>query len=384
MKNLFSALILVLFHAASIKAQSHYCFLRGDSLYLATCTTGICNCEGLHPIFKVPSNQNPLVIPHLGTNPQFGTLRFLKSTQEVYDHLHKRYDNNQGGDAAELDKLWKAMGYTGFKDPTFKVAQLTMTYYDGGITGMLGAGGHTYHFSTIAPGQDIKLKAYIVEAKGNNCAISIMETCGNAFFIGCEVNCTYQSCSVVMPKVQKSKPYQYTVYRNDSCFVRICNDDPTQFRNTHPIYNIPTDKKPKKLAALGSSPQFGTLKHMSTTQEVYNYLNKVYEEDRNGNAKELDSLWRGMGYLGFEDPRFTVNQMLIMHFDGGITGMLGGGGHHYEYTTIAEDQAIDLKAYQIKALSNCDLNIMETCGNAFFPGCPIDECETFYIGCFGK
>ena len=60
----------------------------------------------------------------------------------------------------------------------------------------------------------------------------------------------------------------------------------------------------KRLARLGSNPQFGTLKNYTTTQEVYDHLKRAYRTNDKGNAAELDKLWRAMGFTGFNDERF--------------------------------------------------------------------------------
>ncbi len=137
---------------------------------------------GSHRVFNVPAGARPINLPRLGTNPQFGTLVNYSTTQEVFEHLHRAYTANEKGNATELDKLWQSMGYTGFKDERFTVSQITPVYYDAGVTGMLGAGGNTYVYAAISPGQDIQLKGYRMTSVDGSCEVTIMEICGNAFY----------------------------------------------------------------------------------------------------------------------------------------------------------------------------------------------------------
>jgi len=200
-KTLFTLVLLVACVAVDGLAQqvSKFAFLRNDTCFVRRCVTRECPCTDKHPVYNIPVNKKPKNLPRLGTNPQFGTLKYLKTEQEVYDHLHKRYDQNRGGDAAELDKLFNAMGYNGFKDASFTVSQLTGVLLYSGVTGMLGAGGHTYEYTTIAPGKDIYHKAYRVTSS-TGCDIYIMETCGNAFFTGCEnlTDCETVACGTAV------------------------------------------------------------------------------------------------------------------------------------------------------------------------------------------
>lgn len=138
--------------------------------------------KGNHVVYNPPADPTSFKdLAKLGTNPQFGTLRFYTTTQEVYDHLKKAYVTNEKGNARELDKLWNAMGYQGFNDPRFLVTSITPVFYDAGIKGMLGAGGNTYLYARVSQGQNIQLKGYQITAV-DGCDVTIMEICGNAFY----------------------------------------------------------------------------------------------------------------------------------------------------------------------------------------------------------
>lgn len=375
-----TAALLLLWGDARGQTTFRTAGVQGDSCYCSTCVYD-CNCAGKHPVFNIPTNETPHIVPRLGSNPQFGTLRNYTTTEQVFRHLKRAYAQNHNGNAAELDRLWKAMGYSGFSDSRFTVDRVAMVYYEGGITGMLGAGGHKYLYATIAPGSPVPLKAYRIQAEGNNCDISIMETCGNAFFSGCGVSCTTKACALNLPAgaLKGAGTLRYGMVRNDSCFVSICEQ--TDLKKNHPVYNIPTNEMPRIIPELGTNPQFGTLRHYTTTQQVYDHLKRTYAQNKNGNAAELDRLWRAMGYSGFSDPSFTVEDVTAIAYEGGITGMLGAGGHHYVYATVSPGKKEGLRAYRINAPSNCDISIMETCGNAFFSGCPVKNCQTYPCGC---
>ncbi|MFN0203194.1 MAG: hypothetical protein ACKVTZ_16830 [Bacteroidia bacterium] len=374
MKRIFS-LVLSMLCLGIVQAQttSSYCYMREGQCYTRTCVTTPCVCNADHPLFRIPADSKPKYIDHLGTNPQFGTLKGLKNTTEVYNHLKGRYSKNQHGDAAELDKLWRAMGYSGFSDASFTVDKLTEISYSCGTVGMLGAGGHKYVYATIGNEKDAgcSLKAYSVTPM-NGCGISIMETCGNAFYQGCfgKSDCSDVPCGAKVELQNNQSAYCYT--RDGQCYIKRFTSQPCSCNSTHPLFNIP-NTEPKKLHHLGTNPQFGTLKNLHSVAEVYAYLKDRYRKNQNGDAAELDKLWNAMGYNGFSDPTFTVDRMTAIEYDCGVTGMLGAGGHKYAYSTVSEGQNCKLKAYSIAPMNGCGISIMETCGNAFYQGCTVSS-----------
>lgn len=368
-------------------AQSNsYCFIQNDSCFTRTCVaTSSCDCSSKHPVFNIPVNKTPKKLARLGSFPQFGTLKNFSTEQEVFDYLKGVYRTNRNRNAAELDALWRAMGYSGFNDASFTVNQMRQTILPCGIIGMLGDGNHHYAYSEICPGTNGTLTAYVMTAK-TGCDVTIMETCGNAFFAGCsaDYDCKTTSCGPVPANVrgEDERHVRYTYIRNDSCFVRKCERKNLSCADKHPVFNVPADATAKKLARLGTYPQFGTLKNFSTTQEVYDYLKGVYRINRNGNAAELDKLWRAMGYSGFSDARFTVDRMQQVTLPCGIKGMLGNGAHQYIYSEICPGSDATLTAYTFSAISGCDVTIMETCGNAFYSGgTELINCVTEPCGC---
>jgi hypothetical protein len=155
----------------------------------------------------------------LGSNPQFETLSNYTTTQEVYDHLKRIYLENNKGNAAELDKLWKAMGFKGLNDMSFTVDKVNPVIYDAGVSGMLGAGGNSYLYASIAPGTDQKFKGYKITSV-NGCDITIMEICGNAFYPSSLSNPTYSSktTSAAGQRIvsKKSAPITYPAGYNSS------------------------------------------------------------------------------------------------------------------------------------------------------------------------
>lgn len=373
--NLLAKLILglVMFMGiADTYAQEkvRYCFVRNGEVYQQVCDYIPCNCADKHEVFNIPTTDDNLKkLPRLGSYPQFGTLKYLDNKFQVYEHLKKAYAANKNGNAKELDRLWNAMGYNGFSDPDFTAEDLTPTYYDFGIKGMLGNGAHKYIYAEITGNENDELLGYKVTPK-NGCPVTIMETCGNAFFAGCEntANCKEIKCTFDANKLGAGTKYAYysEAKTEKTCYVGTYSS--TSINSDHPIFKIPSGVDAKYLPRLGSYPQFGTLKYLKSEQEVYDYLKGVYKANKSGNAAELDKLWQAMGYTGFNDPDFTVSDVQTVLFENGLTGNIGNGAHKYIYAEIHGGANGMLKGYKMTPKSGPSITIMETCGNAFFGG----------------
>ena len=246
------------------------CYVKDGYCYTVTYAKGNSqSCRGGdHIVYNAPTNRRPKSLPRLGTNPQFGTLKNYTTTQEVYDHLKNAYKENDKGNAAELDKLWRAMGYAGFNDPDYTVEDVTMVFFDAGVTGMLGAGGNTYLYASISPGQDIKLKSYRMTAKAG-CDIYIMEICGNAFFPDSDHNdAPVSGYSVVSEEKTKldleGNPNDYSItsfLKNGKCHIRVCKK-PANKEGTAP--EVVTD--------LSHNQQFGPMTDVKTAQGLIDRL----------------------------------------------------------------------------------------------------------------
>lgn len=366
LKNLLVVLFAMFTTAAFSQQTTKSCYVKGDSCYTVTCTN-TCQCSGLHPVFNIPEGATPKQLPRLGTNPQFGTLRNYTTTQQVYDHLQNRY-KTVSADATELDLLWRAMGYNGFSDASFTVDKLTPVYYKAGVTGMLGAGGHTYVYAQISKGQDIMLKGYQVTAM-SGCDVTIMEICGNAFFTTCaDQGCVTTACKLDVPGGTDGKSV-YSFYRDGQCMVRVC-DRPAKQEAT------------QRVSTLAHNQQFGNMTQLQTPQEVYDYLNKLYAENQKGNAAELDRLMKSIGYTdGLKDSRLDASAISIINYEGGVAATMGGGEHQYMYSEISGENYDNIRGYQIRAINdNCDLTIIDVCGNALYCPQPLN-CKTYPCGC---
>ncbi len=378
--------VLMLFAVSTMFAQDTYksCYVQGDSCYCVTYertnvqTVVEQTCTGRHIVFDSPTNRSPKNLPRLGTNPQFGTLKNYSTEQEVFDHLKRTYVTNEKGNAAELDKLWKAMGYQGFNDPAFTVSKVNRLFYDAGVTGMLGAGGNTYLYASIAPGTDQKFKGYKITSV-NGCDVTIMEICGNAFY---PQNSTdrfksAQSSSgqrIVSKKVSKiNYPAGFTsdnstvssYMENGECKLRVCRK-PDNKGGTAPV----------KVSNLGHNQQFGSMVDLKTSAEVYARLQSLHSENQRGNRAEIDRLLKTIGYTGINDSRFTANSIDIVRYEGGVAAVMGGGEHQYMYSEISTEKYDVLRGFTIKSLNDqCDLTIIDVCGNALY--CPVPmNCQT--------
>lgn len=379
--------VLMLFAVSVVFAQDTYksCYVQGDSCYCVTYertsveTVVKQSCSGRHIVFDSPTNRSPKALSRLGTNPQFGTLKNYTTTKEVYDHLKRAYFENEKGNAAELDKLWKAMGYKGFNDVKFTLDKVNPLYYDAGFSGMLGAGGNTYLYAKVAEGTNQKFKGYKIKSM-NGCDVTIMEICGNAFYPANstdKLNASYSSTGqrviskraskINYPAGMNQENSTVTSYmENGQCKLRVCRKPATK-----------DGSAPTKVSTLNHNQQFGSMVDLKTSDEVYGRIKSLHSENAKGNRAELDRLLKTIGYTnGVNDARFTANSIDIIRYEGGVAAIMGGGEHQYMYSEISTANYDVLRGFTIKSLNEqCDLTIIDICGNALYCPVPMD-CQT--------
>jgi hypothetical protein len=131
-----------------------------------------------YQIFKGDPHTNPIVLKRLGTSPQFGEIP-KHTGVSAYNHLKMVHKNNKKGSRKEIDDLLKALGYSGFNDPSFSSKNLIPETLTTGTIGWMGAYGHKYAWSRL--GNDFP--TFKIYAKGGDCFLYIMKKCGNAFYI---------------------------------------------------------------------------------------------------------------------------------------------------------------------------------------------------------
>lgn len=135
--------------------------------------------------------------------------------------------------------------------------------------------------------------------------------------------------------------------------------------NDHIMFNVPKDKTPKVITKLGTSPQFLPIRHLDNKDEVYAKMSKLSKDPKY--KKEIDAIFRSLGYTGTDDPRFTKDKLTEAKVPFGAIGMLGDGAHHYLYCLIAVPGHQYEKGWRVKAINGkCDAHFMRECGNAFF------------------
>ncbi len=137
-----------------------------------------CNCSAAtDPVFKKPIG-TPKALSRLGTNPEFGDSHALDAAG-FYDKLANCYKTN-AVDKAFLDRMFKAMGYTGFADA--KAGQFSSTVLPVGTSGNLGYSKlHKTGYYTL-PENERDRQAFRIKA-ANGCDLHFMKTCGNHFFV---------------------------------------------------------------------------------------------------------------------------------------------------------------------------------------------------------
>ncbi|UBM58065.1 hypothetical protein LAG90_14755 [Marinilongibacter aquaticus] len=125
----------------------------------------------------MPPNAKPKVLKRLGSNPQFGRIR-KHSAASAYAHLKsvKRRSRRKG---AELDRLMRALGYTGVDDPEFSAANIEPVIVPAGSSGWMGSGSTKYFKAEF--GKDFE--GFKIMVKDGPCFVYIMKTCGNIFYV---------------------------------------------------------------------------------------------------------------------------------------------------------------------------------------------------------
>jgi uncharacterized protein YegP (UPF0339 family) len=137
-----------------------------------------CQCNGnADPLFNIGS-ATPKSLSRLGTNPEFGSLHGL-SSEEFLAKLKRAYKRSNV-DKAFLDRITKAMGYSGFSDLT-----IDMISEENLAAGTVGNIGYSPAHKTLLAKLDTQprdLMSFRIKAK-NGCDLNFMRTCGNHMFV---------------------------------------------------------------------------------------------------------------------------------------------------------------------------------------------------------
>ena len=195
-----------------------------------------------YSIFKGDPGKTPIVLKRLGTSPQFGEIP-KHTGVSAYNHLKAVYRKNKGS-RKEIDDLLKALGFTGFNDPSFSSKNLIPEILPTGTIGWMGAYGHKYAWSRL--GNDFP--TFKIYAKGGECFLYIMRKCGNAFYIP-----TYIS-TPVLPLIPPVVIVCKTQTINISGSGQVSSGDVINTNKTMEIVAVNTSAKGTKGLLLGSYP----------------------------------------------------------------------------------------------------------------------------------
>ncbi len=135
-----------------------------------------CNGSSTDPIFTSVC-VNPKKLSHLGSNPEFGNSHAL-SPDGFYKKLKAAYKANKV-DKEFLDRIYRAMGYSGFADA--KSEHFSAVVIPAGTSGKLGYSTQHKTGCYTLPDNEMDRKAFHIQA-ANGCDIHFMKTCGNHFF----------------------------------------------------------------------------------------------------------------------------------------------------------------------------------------------------------
>lgn len=147
----------------------------------------------------------------------------------------------------------------------------------------------------------------------------------------------------------------------------------------HRIFTIPQDKTPAVITKLGASPQFETLRHVTNGDTYFKNLKALANNPRH--REEINTLMRAIGYKGgVSDPALTRDKVEAATIPFGAIGNLGDGKHNYVYALLALTGERNIKCWRIKSANNCNLYIMDECGNAFYySNAPIERETIKYV-----
>jgi opacity protein-like surface antigen len=120
---------------------------------------------------------NPKKLTYLGSNPEFGNSHAL-TPEGFYNKLSKAYKANEV-DRVFLDRVYKAMGYSGFADA--KPEHFSEVVIPKGTSGKLGYSKQHKTGCYTLPDAEYHRMAFRIEA-ANGCHLHFMKTCGNHFF----------------------------------------------------------------------------------------------------------------------------------------------------------------------------------------------------------
>ncbi len=147
---------------------------------------------------------------------------------------------------------------------------------------------------------------------------------------------------------------QETAYYNQNC------------ANLHEVFDLPMRQKPKRLRALGRSPQFTAIQGVTDKTELMNNLSNLSGENADKAAK-LTALVTALGYNGLTDPALGSNMSLIT-LPYGIVGNIGDRQDEYRYVMVVPGNVDELKAWRLtpNGGGTCNLYFFVKCGNAFY------------------
>ena len=130
-----------------------------------------------------------------------------------------------------------------------------------------------------------------------------------------------------------------------------------------PVFQIPTNKKPKVLTRLGTNPEFGNSHGLTAT----GFWEKV--SGKCGTSRRdrifMDKIAKTLGYSSFSE--ISPNDFAEVTIPYGTTGNIGySKSHKTTYVTLNAKLSKDLEAFKITGKNGCSVHFMKTCGNHFY------------------
>lgn len=154
-----------------------------------------CSCAGSsNPIYKFNQNVSPKIIHRLGTNPEFGSLHGMSSS-EVLEKFKKAAKESKR-DKDFLDQAFQGIGYSSFDQVS--VGAISEVELARGTVGNIGYSKDHYTTFVKMDNEPKDLLAFKFVGP-NGCSLHFMKTCGNHFFF-----CENQSTTIAPENLNSS------------------------------------------------------------------------------------------------------------------------------------------------------------------------------------
>lgn len=133
-------------------------------------------------------------------------------------------------------------------------------------------------------------------------------------------------------------------------------------QKNHEIFKFDNVGAAQDINALGSNPEFPSLRHLSSPSAVASAIRKTGDrDDRRG--RELNNILMESGFSGGAKD-VQASNVTAATIPAGTTGKMGNGTMGYQFVRMGSTN----KAWKVTSNNGTSVYFFGTCGNAFVPG----------------